>query len=317
MLFYALLAGLLFYPLRQNLVRWQYLLPIAAVAGSTGVFVLCRRWVLSIFASLAAGAIYGFGAYACSLFCFHPFAAIVYAILPWTLIPAVFFYRWTNLDRLNTNIISALLVFLSVLFILAAYRFASMKFFYPIPVGTRLSINALLGIIDPIGVRQDIFAPGFFHVTIAGLVMGIGLLIKSRRFLTILLIVLAFAAAFYKPILNVPPVVWASIPVLIFSIVIAAGLETIILAGKSDGRWILSTVLALMILIVVEVFVSKNSSVIPVSAALYGFGVVAVLSIYFIAEANKAWHLVRMFILYSAVFIDIFISAAHNLKTIF
>ncbi|HBG28510.1 MAG: hypothetical protein A2Y10_07175 [Planctomycetes bacterium GWF2_41_51] len=317
LIFYAIFAALLFFPVKQNLSQIQYLLPFAAVIGASGVFILCRRWVLSIFASLAGGAVYGFGTYACSLFCYHPFAALVYSLLPWTLIPAVFFYRWTSLDRINTNIISGLLVFLSVLFILSAYRFASMKYFYPIPVQTHLTPKALIGVIDPIGVKQDIFAPGFYHVTMAGMVMGIGLLIKTRRFATILLFIIAAVAAFYKPILNVPPVVWTSIPVLICSIVIAAGLETIILAGEGDGKWLLGTILILLLLSVADVFLSHHSSVIPLTAALYGVGITAVVSIYFIAEAGKAWHLLRMFILYSAIFLDIFISTRHNLDTIF
>lgn len=314
---YAVFAAWLFYPYKQNLTTIQYLFPLEAVIAASGVFLLCRRWVLSVFASLAGGAVYGFGTYACSLFCYHPFAGLVYALLPWTLVPAVFFYRWAKLDSRNTNILSSLLVFLTVLFVFAAYQFAANKYFYPIPVQTRLSPGALLGIIDPIGVKPDIFAPGFYHVSIAGLIMGIGVLIKTRRIGTIILLVATVVAAFYKPVLNVPPVVWASIPVLICSVLIAAGIETIILAGAGDGKWLLGATAALLLLSVANVFVAHQASVIPLSAALYGIGVVAVLAIYFLAESNRPWHLLRMFILYSAVFLDIFISTKYNIDMIF
>jgi hypothetical protein len=316
--FYTAFAVLLFYPYQSNLTSFKLLFPIEAVVGSAGVFILCRRWVLSFFASIAGGAVYGFGTYACSLLCFHPFAGLVYALIPWTFVPAVFFYRWTRLDSLNTKIISALLVFLSALFIFSAYHFASIKYFYPIPIQTHLLPQSLLGIIDPIGVKQDIFAPGFYHVCIAGLIMGIAVLIKTRRIGIIALFVITLFAAFYKPILNVPPVVWTSIPILICSVVIASGLETIILAGSGDGKWLVSTVAILLLLSVADVFIThQQAGVIPLSAALYGVGVVAVLSIYFIAESNLSWHLLRMFILYAAVFLDIFVSTKHNIDAIF
>jgi hypothetical protein len=274
--------------------------------------------VLSFFASLAGGAVYGFGTYACSMLCYHPLAGMIYALIPWTFVPAVFFYRWTNLDSLNTKIISGLLVFLSVLFILAAYQFAARNYFYPIPVQTHLQPRSMLGIIDPIGVKQDVFSPGFYHVSIAGLIIGFVMLVKTKRIGTIILLVLTLAAAFYKPILNVPPVVWASIPVMICALIIASGLEAIILAGAGDGKWLVAAIGILLLLSVVDVFIThEQPGVIPLSAALYGVGVVSVLCIYFIAESNLAWHLLRMFILYSAVFLDIFVSTKHNIDLIF
>ncbi|MEN6384174.1 MAG: hypothetical protein ABFD79_03150 [Phycisphaerales bacterium] len=317
-IFYTAFAVFLFYPYQQNLTNYKILFPVETVIASAGVFILCRRWVLSFFASLAGGAVYGFGTYACSFLCFHPFAGLVYALLPWTFIPAVFFYRWTKLDRLNTKIISGMLVFLSVLFIFAAYHFAAIHYLFPIPIQTQLLPKSLLGIIDPIGVKQDIFAPGFYHVCITGLIMGTAVLIRTRRIGIIVLFTLALSAAFTRPILNVPPVVWASIPVMICSIVIACGLETIVLAGAGDGKWLISTIAILLLLSIVDVFIKHTQpGIIPLSAVLYGLGVVSILAIYFITETNKAWHLLRMFILYTAVFLDIFLSTMHNINSIF
>jgi hypothetical protein len=316
-IFYAAFAILLFYPHQQSLISYKRLFPLETIIASAGVFILCRRWVLSFFASLAGGAVYGFGTYACSLLCYHPFAGLVYAMLPWTFVPAVFFYRWTNLDRLNTEIISGLLVFLSVLFLLSAYNYAAKNYFYPIPVQTHLSPQSLLGVIDPIGQKSDIFAPGFYNVCIAGLVMGIAVLIKTRRIGIIVLFIITAIAAFYKPVLNVPPVVWASIPVLICSVLIASGLETIILAGEGDSKWLVITVGILLMLSVADVFITHNHSVIPISAALYGMSAASVILVYFIAGSNLSWHLLRMFILYAAVFMDILISTRHNIDMIF
>ncbi len=316
-IFYTVFAIVLFYPHQHSLISYKRLFPMETIIASAGVFILCRRWVLSFFASLAGGAVYGFGTYACSLLCFHPFAGLVYAMLPWTFVPAVFFYRWTSLDRVNTKIISGLLVFLSVLFILAAYNYATKIYFYPIPAQTHLTPRALLGVIDPIGVKLDIFAPGFYHVCIAGLVMGMAVLIKTRRIGIIVLFIITLLAAFYRPVLNVPPVVWMSIPVLICSVLIASGLETIILAGAGDSKWLVGTVGILLLLSVADVFITHQNSVIPLSAMLYGVSAVSVILVYFIVGSNLSWHLLRMFILYAAVFMDIFISTQHNINLIF
>ena len=311
---YSAFAGILFYPCIQRFSTVQLLFPVQTIIGALGVFVLSRRWVLSFFASLAGGAIFGFGTYACSFHCYHPYAGLVNALLPWCFIPAVFFYRWTKLDQKHTDIISGLLSLMPVLFVLVAYQFAALKYLYPIPLATALSPGALLGIIDPIGVKQDIFAPGFYHVTMAGLLMGIAVLIRTKRFWTIIIFAVAAFAAFYKPILNVPPVVWASIPIMFCSIIIASGLETIILAGASDGKWLLAAVSLLLLLSVLNV---SLTGVFSISASLYAIGLISVLFIYFIAEAHLAWHPLRMLILYSAVFIDILISTRHVIDAIF
>jgi hypothetical protein len=317
MVFYAVFAAVLFYPYQSQLTAYKRILPLETIIASAGVFILCRRWVLSFFASLAGGAVYGFGTYACSLLCYHPFAGLVYALLPWTFVPAVFFYRWTSLDRLNTKIISSLLVLFPVLFIFAVYNYAAKNYFYPVPAQSCLTLSSLLGVIDPIGQKSDIFAPGFYHVCIAGLVMGIAVLFKTRRIGIIILFAAAMFAAFYKPMLNVPPAVWTSIPVLICSILIASGLETIILAGAGDSKWLVVTVGMLLMLSIADVFITHYHSVLPLSAVLYGTGAVSIISVYFIAGSNLAWHILRMVILYAAVFMDIFISTKHNIDFIF
>ncbi|OHB58114.1 MAG: hypothetical protein A2Y12_07535 [Planctomycetes bacterium GWF2_42_9] len=317
LLLYTAFAVLLFYPHHQSLVSYKRLFPLEAIIASAGVFILCRRWVLSFFASLIGGAVYGFGTYATSFLCFHPLAGVVYALIPWTFIPAVFFYRLTNLDKLNKKIISALLVFLSIIFIFAAFQFFVKNYFYPIPVQTNLQLRALLGIIAPTGVKQDIFAPGFYHVCIAGLIMGLGVLIETRRIGVIFLFLITSLAAFYKPILNVPPVIWESIPVLICSVIIATGLETIVLAGAGDGRWLLTTVAILLTLSIINIFITDHHTIIPLSAGLFGMGIASVLSIYFIAESNRSWHLARKFILYAPAMIDVIVSTKQNIDMIF
>jgi hypothetical protein len=50
-------------------------------------------------------------------------------------------------------------------------------YLYPIPINTFLSLQSFEGIVSPAGMRPDIFAIGFYHVSIAGLIMGVILLL--------------------------------------------------------------------------------------------------------------------------------------------
>jgi hypothetical protein len=312
-IFYAAFAGWLFYPYTQKLSHAQFIFPVASVIGATGVFVLCRRWVLSFFASLAGGVVFGFGTYACSFYCYHPLAGLINAFVPWAFVPGVFFYLWAKLGSKTVAIISAVLSLLAFLFILCAYQIAAAKYFYPIPVNTPLTLQSLMGIINPTGVRPDIFAIGFYHVSIAGLIMGVILLVETKRLWTIALFALTISAAFYIPLLNVPPVVWASIPVLFCAIMIAAGLEAIILSGAGDSKWLLTLAAILILFGLFSGLLTGASGVV----GLYGIGVAAILLIFFIARGNLAWHSARMLVLYSAVFVDIVISTKHVVDVIF
>ncbi len=310
---YAAFACWLFHPYTQKLTTVQYLRAIESVIGAAGVFILCRRWVLSFFASLAGGMVFGFGAYACSFYCYHPLAGLVNALVPWFFVPGVFFYHWAKLESKTVAIISALLSLLPILFILCAYEFAAGMYLYPIPVNTFLSLQSLEGIINPTGIRPDIFAIGFYHVSIAGLIMGVVLLLKTKRIWTIALFAITICVAFYRPLFNVPPVVWASVPVMLCSVMIAAGLEAIILAGAGDSKWLLTMAAILILFGLFSVLLTGVSGVI----GLYGIGVAAVLLIFFIARGNFAWHSTRMLVLYSAVFVDIIISTRHVIGMIF
>jgi len=315
---YTVFACWLFYPYTQKLSTVQLVfLPAGSIIGAAGVFLLSRRWVLSFFASLAGGAIFGFATFACSFYCYHPAAGLINAFLPWFFMPAVFFYHWAKFRPNVVTIFSGLFLLLPILFVLSAYEVAAGMQFYPVPLNTFLTVQSLTGLVNPTGVKPDIFAPGFYHVSIAGLVMGFILLIRTNRIWTIVLFVVTVFAAFSPPILNVPPAIWVSVPVMICSLLIAEGLEALVLSGASDSRWLLASVAVLLLAILFNVLLTSRTGVFPQSVGLYGIGVVTVLLIYFIAQSNLAWHNTRMLVLYPAVFIDIIISTRYIVGMIF
>ncbi|MDD5011398.1 MAG: hypothetical protein PHQ00_04675, partial [Phycisphaerae bacterium] len=182
---YALFAGWLFYPYSQKLTTVQLVfLPAGSVIGAAGVFLLSRRWVLSVFAALAGGAIFGFGMFACSFYCYHPAAGLVNAFVPWFFMPAVFFHRWAKFSPNVIKVFSGLFLLLPILFVLSVYEVAAGMQFYPVPLNTSFTVQGLTGLINPANVKPDSFSPGFYHISIAGLVIGFILLVRTGRIWT-------------------------------------------------------------------------------------------------------------------------------------
>ncbi|PKL46717.1 MAG: hypothetical protein CVV39_06790, partial [Planctomycetes bacterium HGW-Planctomycetes-1] len=246
-----------------------------------------------------------------------PAAGMINAFVPWFFIPAVFFYHWAKFKPSVIKAFSGLFLLLPILFVLSAYEVAAGMQFYPVPLHTSLTVQGLTGLINLTNVKPDIFSPGFYHISIAGLAIGFILLIRTSRTWTMALFILTFFAAFLTPILNVPPVIWASIPVLICSLLIAEGLEALILSGASDSKWLLTSVAVLLLAALLNILLMGKAGVFPRSLGLYGAGVAAVLLIYFIAQSKLVWHGTRMLVLYPAIFIDIIISARYIAGKIF
>lgn len=308
---YAAFAAWLFLPLRPPLEKSADLLKfllflIIPVISASGVFILAERYVNSFVACFLAGIIYGFGSFALAFYCFHPFALCVYAALPWTFIPAVFLYKLSRKDDKITNLLAAALSLLPFLFVFAAYGLAAKNFLYPIPADIIVSSKSFAAIINPFAFSIDAVSIGFFHAPFGALVVGLVLFFKTRRFWTAILLVLALFLAFYKPVLNVPPVFWLSFVVLICSMIIAEGFEALTLAGKADANWLLLAAAALILQAGV-IFALGRTVDYPLSVALSAIAVIAVLLVFFIARAGLAMHYLRMAVLYVSVLIDVLI----------
>jgi len=309
---YAAFAAWLFLPLRPPLDKSADLLKfllflLVPVVSASGVFILAERYVNSFVACFLAGIIYGFGSFALAFYCFHPFALCVYAALPWTFIPAVFLYKLAKKDDKITNFLAAALSLLPFLFVFAAYWLAAKNFLFPIPADIIVSSKSFAAIINPFAFSIDTVSIGFFHAPFGALVVGLVLFFKTRRFWTAVLLALALFLAFYKPVLNVPPVFWLSFVVLICSLIIAEGFEALILAGKTDANWLLLAAAALILQAGVIFALGRTVAYFPLSAALSAIAVIAVLLVFFIARTGLAMHYLRMAVLYVSVLIDVLI----------
>ncbi len=315
-LIYASFAGWLFWPHLDKFIDLQRILLILPVVAAAGVFVLGRRYVNSFVARFFAGVIYGFGPFACSFHCYHPFAFCVYAALPWTFLPAVFLYKLPKIGEKTANVLSAIFSLLPFVFVIAAYFFAAKNYLYPIPAQLAVSSKNFAALVSPISFYVDVFSVGFYHTTLGALAVGLVLFFRTRRSWTAAIFALAVFLSLYKPILNVPSVFWLSFVVLICSLIIAEGFEAIILAGKADANWLLLATAVLTFQAALNSVFFRNPDII-VSLILSAISIIAVLFVFFIARGGLAAHYMRMLALYSTALLDVIIITRNTIDIIF
>jgi hypothetical protein len=316
---YTAFTGWLFWAHLGKITGIQRLSLITPIIAASGAFLVSGRYVNSFVASFIAGLIYGFGAFASAFLCYPSLAAgFIYACLPWTFIPAAFLNKWIHPGEKTVDLLSAVLSLLPFIFIITCFYLAAMpKYrFFPIPIETGLSAETLTGLFSPANIKPDAFTIGFYHAPLGALAVGLILFFKTRRFWITVILAASIFLAFQKPLLNVPPVFWLSLPVLICSIIIAEGLEALVLAGRSDANWLLLAAAVLICQAALNTALGSNPDLF-LSTILSAISLVAVLFIFFIARAGLAAHYPRMLVLYSAVTIDIIIVTKSVIDIIF
>ncbi len=307
---YAAFAAWLFYPHLSRFAGTQRILLIIPVVSAIGVFLLSTRYVNSFVACFISGIVYGFGSFASAFYTgYHFSAALIYACLPWTFIPAVFLYKLAKAGNKTTNFLAAVFSLLPFIFVFAVYFIAAKSYLYPIPPEVVLTPKSFRAIITPLSFPIDAFSIGFYHAPFGALLVGLVLFFKTRRFWSAILLILAVLLAFYSPVLSVPPVFWLSFVVLICSVIIAEGFEAMVLAGKTDANWLLLSAAALIFQAGLNFALNRVASLpfdsLPV--VLSAVSVIAVLFVFFIARAGLAMHILRMAVLYTSVLIDVVI----------
>ena len=299
--------------------RWELLLPVNACAGALGCYVLSRRWVSSLAGSLFAGAIYGFGPFMLGLAKFHPTAGLLAASIPWLFCPAAFGGK-TKLGR-HAWVLAVLPFAAIVIF----FQLAQWRHFFPVHAGAKLCSDDLVAFFAPLVIAEyDIVNTttfGFYHIPIAGLVMGCAMLLAARRLPVISICVVGAALACWRPIFDVSPVMWLSIPSVCCSVVIGAGIQGLEVAGSADRKWLLGAAcvqggFAIMALFLATKYfqhflslADKYAKLFVRTAEMYVLGAVAVLILFFIARAKMRVSSLRWAILCFSIAIDIFLGA--------
>ena len=292
--------------------------------ASLGCFLLSRRWVASFWASLFAGAIYGFGPLTIGLAGYHPAASLLTAAVPWLFCPAAFCNK-TNL-RWAAWPLSVLPFLAVILFFQTALHFR----LFAVPIQARLHLTDLRGLLSPLVMINTTPAfVSFYHIPIAPLIIGVAMLIAAQRFGIILIFLLGSVLAFSNPFLEVSPLIWLTIPVLCCSVLIGAGMQGLTAAGPADKIWLLLTAASMTLLCVVAIVLSTKYAVIAGqtgsdytvlflrSSAMYVIGAMIVTLFYLTSHPKLHITVLRWLILSAAMAADIFLSARFIFDKVF
>ncbi len=317
-LIYSGFAVYLYQPYFKGFDRFQFVLVVSVVAGAVGCYLLSRRWTKSFFGSFAAGAIYGFGPFMLSLASYHPAASVLAAGIPWFFLPAGL---WPRGKLRALRAVSSLLPFAAVIVFFQAAEYLR---FYPVSKSAAIETIDLLSLLSAlVAAKHGLVLIGFYHIPIAALIIGIGMLVKAQRLGTIAIIIASIAASVYAPILTVSPFMWFSIAAVCLSIIAGAGIDGLGLAGVADRKWILAALIVMLSLAIVTLLLASKyfqtflglgagyARLFVESAKMYILGAVATGILFFMARAQKRLTLVRLILLSCAVGIDIFVCSQY------
>ena len=345
-LVYVVFAVYLYRPYFQGFdsPRLQDLFVLNISLASLGCYVLSRRWVAGFTESFFAGIIYGFGPFSLGLTKFHPTAGFLFAAVPWLFYPATFFGK----GKYKTlRILFALLPFAAIVLF---FRLAAQFGLYPVPINLKLNFPDLTSLAAPlVAAKRNKLLIGFYHVPLAGLVMGLcmfvvplenlvkGGIVQKGKFLKDLVIrrsgvFVIFAAAtilaFCDSFGQVSPVIWLSISTLCLSVLIGVGTHGLISAGLTDRKWILLTAIFLGVLAIATLLSATKcfqiiaglgagyARLLTETAKMYILGATTVGMVFVITRSKFRLSLIRQILLCAVMVIDIFFGARFIVDTI-
>ena len=321
---YAGFAVYLYQPYFRHFKLLEYLFVVNSCLAALGCFTLSRLWIRGFFASLFAGAIYGFGPFVLSLTNYHPAVGFLAAAVAWLFCPAAFIART---KRYYLASLFAVIPFLTI--ILFFTLFAHIRFF-PMALQERLYLVDLTGLLFPlIAINRSSTLIGFYHIPLAALILGFFVLFYKRQFSLITIFTIGTILAVCNSFLNVSPLMWIAIPVLCCSVLIGEGISHLTSAGFSDRKPILFTTIVMGIFAIVALLLAtkyfqtfagltnKYAMLFVEAAKLYILSAVSIAIIYFVARAKLQIYSLRLTVLCLAISIDIFFSSRFIIDKIF
>jgi len=315
---YVLLAVILFQPHQPKLQRFKILLAINPPVAALGCYVLSRRWVGSFIGSLIGGAVYGFGPFMLHLAKFHPTAGTLAAVIPYLFWPAAL------LTRRRRRWLQGPLALLPFAAIVVFFQLATYARLFPVSTQARLRPADLASLLAPIVWAKRSFDTtllGVYHVPLAMLLIGLLMALMARRFGTLLVLAGSIALACAQPILQVSPVMWLSITMVIAAVVTSVGIGASISAGSADRKWLLAATVVLAVATIVSLFAATKcfqtflglgapyARIFVEAAKMYLLGALAMAILLFMARTHLLAHPLRALVLLAAMGIDIYRSA--------
>jgi len=317
---YIAFSVYLYGPYFENFKPLQYLFVVGGAGGALGCFTLSRRWISAFGGLLFAGAAYGFSPFAFGFAAYHPSAVIVLAAVPWLFCPAAFWKARKDKSALTTIASTALalppFLIIPLFFWLCAQP--GLGPFFPVPLDAKLQPSDVLGLIAPLALKPHEFIFGFYHVPLVVGLMGLFMYLAVHRIKVMIIVAAGLVLAFAPAVMQTPPVVWALIPALYFSVLVGLGLQGLVLAGRVDRKWILLCVgVSAALALLTTPAALKSPAAFGTSAKMYGLACVLTACIFFITRAGCRWRPLRWILLCAGLGVDILLSARLIVDKIF
>jgi hypothetical protein len=288
------------------------------VTAAWGAYLLSKRWVNNWTPSLFAGAVYGFGPFALSFEMFHPLTGLSFAMVPWLLLPAIYWHKGKSPDayRFCVRALLTLLPFAGIvlLFWLPAQQWAGP--FFLMPKELSMTVKDFTNLILPLHNSGGVVAFGLYHCSLIFSLMGVFVYIKLQRITLLIPIAAGLILSFWEPVFQVSPVVWAAFPILFLSVLCGLGFQAFLWAGKADTKWILVSAAAASVLaafcagINMSIFAGR---VFELTAILYGLAAAALWILLALVRLNLRWPWSKWLILTAAITLDLLYSAIYKL----
>ncbi len=317
----------LYHPYLSGPERDRYIIMVNSVVGAVGCFVLSRRWIGTFIGSLFAGAVYGFSPLAFGLASYHPLAGVPLAFLPWLFCPAAFWRKYAirhnrrvPASRFGGTAITTTLCLIPFLAVIIYFLLCSNPPISVLPVPLeKLRLTNFAGLIAPLVIKPHDFVLSVYHVPLPACLMGLCMAIASKRTGIMVIAGCAIVLAFSKPLLNqVPPVVWALIPMLVASILVGLGMEAFAWAGVADRQWVLFCAAATAVIAGGCLYLTATKGILYRPAAvMHTLAVVMVCIVYFMERARLRLHALRWTLLSAAMGIDILLCSRYITGSIF
>ncbi len=293
-----------------------------AMAAAWGAYFLSKRWVNNWTPSVLTGAVYGFGPFALSFGAFHPLAGMSIVMVPWLLLPSVYWHKGKSPDTIRFCIrgLLALLPFAGIvlLFWLPAQQWAGPRFLMPKDLA--LTVQDFANLIFPLRNSGGIVAFGLYHGAVVFALMGVFVYIKLQRIAVLIPIAAGLILSVWEPIFQVSPIVWAAFPILFLSVLCGLGFQAFLWTGKADTKWIVicaaaaSALAAFSAGIMITPFAGK---VFELTAIMYGLTAAALWILLALVRLNLRWPWFKWAVLTAAITIDLLFSARYFVDKLF
>ena len=287
-----------------------------AMAAAWGAYFLGKRWINNWTPLLTAGAVYGFGPFALSFETFHPLAGLSFAMVPWFLLPAVYWHKGKSPDayRFCIRALLTLLPFagMILLFWLPSQQWAGP--FFLMPKELSMTVSDFQNLILPMRNSGGVVVVSLYHCSLICALMGVFVYIKLQRIALLTPIASGLILSFWEPVFQVTPIVWTALPILFLSILCGLGFQAFLWAGKADTKWIVICAAAATALaafcagIMITPFAGR---VFELTALLYGLAAAALWILLAMIRLNLRWTWFKWAILTAAITIDLLFSARY------